>query len=247
MQLVALLVFIKISSALAQPINTIKLTAVTENLPPYQIVKNNQLIGGTSYQLTQELFKRTGYQVNYQVLPWARAYYIAEHTENVVIFSIVRSKAREQKFKWIGKLRELSYSFYAINKDETVTINSLDDAKLLTVVAVRNSYESQSLIRQGFIVDKNLILANSVKQAWQMLLKGRADLTYANALIGNEIFQRLNLAQDPFIKQPFDVENNDLYIAASLKTSDSIVEKLTQALTDIKNDGTFYQIHNQLN
>ncbi|WP_284244462.1 substrate-binding periplasmic protein [Thalassotalea insulae] len=236
--------FLKLSAISAQPLDTVKLNAVTENLPPYQIVKDNQLIGGSSYFLVKELLQRAGYQVNFQVLPWARAYYIAEHQANVVIFSMTRSSAREHKFKWIGQLRELTYSFYGVKKDDSIIINSIDDARLLTVVAVRNSFEAQSLIQKGFIVDQNLILVKNYQLAWQMLHKGRADLTYANALVAEQINKSFRIQHTPFFKQPFEVENNALYIAASLKTSDTIVEKLSLVLNDIKNDGTFYQINN---
>lgn len=238
-----------ISSAIhqlcAQSLATVELKAVTENLPPYQIVKNNTLVGGTSYLIVKELFKRSGYQVKFELLPWARAYSVALSEPNVVIFSMTRSNRREDKFKWIGELRELTYSFYSKKSDATLVVSSARDVQQYTVVAVRNSFEAQSLIRQGFIVDENLVLAKDYEQAWKMLNRGRVDFTYANELIGDNVFKSLGFKSSPFFKQPFEVEVNSLYIAASLQTDDEIFEKLKQALTSIKNDGTFFSINAQ--
>ncbi len=222
-----------------------EITAVTENLPPYQIVNNNRLVGGSSYLIVNELFKRTGFQVHFEVLPWARAYSTALTQPNVVIFSMTRSSTREEKFKWIGELRELTYSFYSRKNDETLVVNSVRDVQRYTVVAVRNSFEAQSLIQQGFVVDENLVLASDYEHAWQMLYRGRVDFTYANALIGDNVYKSLAFTENPFFKQPFEVEVNSLYIAASRQTDDDIVAKLTQALINMKNDGTFFSINAQ--
>lgn len=238
-----------ISSALhhlcAQSLDSVELKAVTENLPPYQIVKNNALVGGTSYLIVKELLKRSGYQVKFELLPWARAYSVALSEPNVVIFSMTRSNRREDKFKWIGELRELTYSFYSRKSEDMLVLSSVRDVQQYTVVAVRNSFEAQSLIRQGVIVDKNLVLAKDYEQAWKMLNRGRVDFTYANELIGDNVFKSLGFKSSPFFKQPFEVEVNSLYIAASLQTDDEIIENLKQALTSIKNDGTFFSINAQ--
>lgn len=215
---------------------------VTENLPPYQIVKHQELVGGTSYLIMKEMIKRTGFITQFEVLPWARAYHTALNDSNVIIFSMTRSAEREQSFKWIGRLRELKYSFYSVKTNQSLLFSNAAEAKRYTVVVVRNSFEAESLIKQGFVVGKNLIFATDYSHAWQMLAKGRADLTYANAYIADNVSEHFSFSPNTFIKQPFEVEVLELYVAASLKTSDDIVTKLKEALEGIKSDGTFYQI-----
>ncbi len=221
---------------------TENLRVVTEHLPPYQIVKNNKLIGGTSYFIMAEVFKRAGFKVKFEVLPWARAYHIALNEENVIIFSMTRSPEREDKFNWIGELRNLKYSFYALKSTTKNFISNIEQAKKYKMVAVRGSFEAESLLKLGFVQGQNLTLTRGYLEAWEMLLKGRADMTYANAIIGESIYKSLALNSDPFFNHSYIVDENKLYVAASKKTPESIVVKLTTALESLKKDGSFSAI-----
>ena len=126
------------------------LRVVTEHLPPYQIVRDDRLVAGSSYLLMKEVLKRAGYSVQIEVLPWARAYQTALSVKNVVIFSMTRSRERERLFHWIGKLRSLNYSFYSVKANSGVRVGSIGQALGYTVVAVRNSIEADILQQQGF-------------------------------------------------------------------------------------------------
>ena len=64
-----------------------------------------------------------------------------------------------------------------------MNIETTKDALNYRAVAVRNSFEANSLKSIGFIEGKNLILVVDSFTAWQMLKVGRADITYANAPI----------------------------------------------------------------
>ncbi|WDD98713.1 substrate-binding periplasmic protein [Thalassomonas actiniarum] len=220
------------------------LRVVTEHLPPYQIVSNKRVVAGSSYLLMQEVLKRAGYSVQIEALPWARAYQTALTDKNVVIFSMTRSRERERLFHWIGELRALSYTFYSLRASTGIRVNSIEQALHYTVVAVRNSVEADILQQQGFKQGKNLILTTGHVEAWQVLLKGRADIIYANELIGDNIHLSIGEQLTPFVKQPFSGIRAALYVAAS-KTSDvEIVTRLSQALQSVKKDGTFEKFLN---
>ena len=190
----------------------------------------------------KEILKRAEYPIKIEALPWARAYKIALECKNVIIFSMARSKERESLFHWIGKLRELNYTFYALKTNKRIKITSITQALHYTVVAVRNSVEAMILQQQGFISGQNLILTSGYIEAWQALIKGRAELTYANEYIGDSIYKSLGEDVTPFIKQPFSGMHSALYVAASKATHPDILFALNQALISVKNDGTFEKI-----
>lgn len=212
---------------------------ITEHLPPYQIVENHTLVGGTSLEIMYHVLQRAGYPKSIEVLPWARAYHIALNEKNVVIFSMTRSSDRESLFQWIGSLRQLNYYFYSLKTNTHIQLTATNEALKYKAVAVRNSFEAQTLIKQGFIPDKNLILTSNYLNAWNILLKGRADITFANALIGDGVYKIISMSTNPFVKQDFVVEKTELFVAASKNTSKAIILKLQTALESIKQDGTF--------
>ncbi|WDE05758.1 transporter substrate-binding domain-containing protein [Thalassomonas viridans] len=218
------------------------LRVVTEHLPPYQIVSDNRLVAGTSYLLMKEVLKRAGYPVQIEVLPWARAYQTALAVKNVVIFSMTRSREREALFHWIGELRTLNYTFYSVKGNIDVRMNSIEQALHYTVVAARNSVEADILQQQGFKHGKNLILTAGYLQAWQLLLQGHADITYANELIGDSIHTSLGKEFPSFVKQPYAGMQPVLYVAANKTTDAEIINRLSRALLAVKKDGTFDKI-----
>ncbi|WP_448563655.1 hypothetical protein [Thalassotalea ganghwensis] len=107
---------------------------------------------------------------------------------------------------------------------------------------VRNSFEAESLIKRGFVVGEHLILVKDYAQAWQMLAKGRADLTYANEYIAKSAEKYFVIESHLFAPQPFIVERYRLYVAASIETDIDQVERLRDAYQAIKADGTFDRI-----
>lgn len=213
---------------------------VTEHLPPYQIAEDNQLTGGASYLIVKEVLKRAGIDIDHEVMPWARAYRIARSERNVVIYSITRSAEREPYFHWIGQLHKLEYRFYSARTAQNLTLQSPQDALKYTVVSVRNSFEANSLKRLGFEESRNLILVKDYESAWQMLLKGRAELTYANGPVKDYYQQHAS----EFKSQTDVVESYGLYVAISLAAEETIVQRLIAAFESVRQDPAFSQWFN---
>jgi polar amino acid transport system substrate-binding protein len=96
------------------------LSIVTTNEFPYQYqTKQNNTAQegyneeGISYELVKSILKHSGIKkFEIRWYPWARAYRIAQKEKNTAIFSILRSKEREELFDWtckiIGKFNTLN-------------------------------------------------------------------------------------------------------------------------------------------
>lgn len=211
---------------------TEEILVVTEHLPPYQITSNGKLIGGSSYQIMEEVIKRANISAKTVVLPWVRAYKTALNEPNTIIYSITRSEERDRLLQWIGKLHHLEYSFFSTKANRDLKVSNLKDALKYSVVSVRGSFEASSLQQKGFELGVNLILVVDYLSAWKMVQLGRADLTYGNApvLSGDSIDETFFKRQGPVI------ETFDLYAAANLKTPKSLIDKLSTALVTVKQD-----------
>jgi len=240
----ALVLILAASTVVAKPFRV-----VSEHLPPHQISEKGKLTGGSAYLIMKEVLKRADYDVPMEVLPWARAYKTALQEENVIIFSLARSPERETKFKWIGKLNEIEFNFYALaqpaNTNQTTQLSMVKEAWQYNIVAVRNSISSVLLQRLGFVPGENLTLGKGIAEAVNMLRKNRADFIYTNSFIAHNMNTSLNMQNTPLFKQPLGGERTSVYVAASLGTSDALVNNLSNALKSIKTDGTYDRILSQ--
>jgi polar amino acid transport system substrate-binding protein len=215
---------------------------VSEHLPPHQISYNGKFIGGTSYLIMKEVLRRAGFPERMEVLPWARAYKTAQEEDNVIIFSLARSAKREKLFKWIGKLEDIEFNFYALRTSNGPSLNTFEDALQYNTVTVRNSISSEILQRLGFVEGHNLTLTVGIIDAWNMLRKGRTNFTYTNNTIAQNMYSNFGMKADAFVKQSVSSEKQAVFVAASLGTDDCVINKLSDVLKQLKQDGTYETI-----
>ena len=213
---------------------------VTEHLPPYQIVKNGQVVGGSSYAIMKEVLKRAKIDVIHEALPWARAYKTALSRDNTIIYSITRSLEREPLFRWIGQLYSQKYSFFSAKANKNIHIKTTSDALNYMAVAVRDSFEADSLQHIGFEVGGNLMLVVDYSTVWKMLHMGRADITYADS----PVHGGSNLDESLFKKQGVHIEALEVYVAANINTDEKVLDNLSAALQSVKKDPLFKKLFN---
>ena len=202
---------------------------VTESLPPYQIVVDNQLFGGTSYELVVNALKAANMDAAIDVYPWARAFHLAKTKANTVIFSMARTEEREKDFIWLYKLKPLVYKFYfSANRDyrEQFNVTQVNDYVAATV---RGSYEFSSLNSFGFKQNKNLIITKDYDSMWALLDQGTVDMVYASHIpLTAQVDSRYGfVAYEPVIKQ------YDLYIAANKNSDAKLINQFVTALNDV--------------
>ncbi len=224
--------------------NAEKIKVITEHLPPFQIAKNEQIVGGLLVEVMYAVLKTAKINSIIEVYPWSRAYDMALHNKNVIIFSMMRIKEREPLFKWIGKLYTLRHFFWSLKSRKDITINSLNDAKKYEIGVVKDSYPTIYLKRQGFTEAHNLHIGIKNIDIWRMLFIGRIDAILSDEIITKGLIKNLGFNYQK-LKKNYEIKKrmgNDLYVAASMATSDVIVFKLEKAIKKIKSNGTYESI-----
>ncbi|MDE1464356.1 substrate-binding periplasmic protein [Spartinivicinus poritis] len=172
------------------------------------------------------------------LLPWARAYQYTLHSENVFLFSMGRTKQREQLFQWIGPLAEKKAALYSTQQTQ-VTINSLDDAKAVSSIAtVIDDSKEQYLKSQGFT---NLSSSPKWSQAIQKLFINRAALLAQTDLDIPFIIREVGYSINA-IKPVYKLYKFQLFIGTSKKTSAQLVNQWQQALNTLKKNGRFKEL-----
>ena len=226
----------------AQPVFSAELTILTENLPPLNYVKDGELVG-PSIEIVKEIQRRVGSRDKIQVYPWARAYKMALEDENVVLFGTTHTKARDDKFKWVGPLAT-KRDILVAKKVSRIKINKLDDAKKVSRIGtLRDDTRELLLKRHGFT---NLEPVSDEQLNVQKLVLGRIDL-WAYKIPGLRTVCELAGVDHNELEEVYHLRKIDVSIAFSKKTSDSIVKKWKNAFAEMLVDGKIMQIRQKWN
>jgi polar amino acid transport system substrate-binding protein len=216
---------------------------VTEELPPFQILKNGQ-VGGFATEIVQAAFERAELSYTISVYPWARAYNIALAKGSTCIYSIVRSPEREDKFKWAAVIARVYATLFAYKKNSRLPPSTIEEAKGHTLVTVRDDVTHQFLLKKGFTPGTNLFVVNTSKEAFRAI-SSFSDVSLT--ILDNLTFpyRALDAGVSPDDLVPvFDIADLSLeeWVAFSKDTPDDIVARFTEAFNSLKIDGTIAKI-----
>lgn len=214
-----------------------ELQLLTEEAPPTSFSQNGEL-HGLAVEVVRELIRRTGDEALIQLLPWTRAYHLAQQQADTAIFSTVRTPEREAKFQWVGPLLIGTTSFYSL-KSRNLQFDNLQQAADSGPLAVpKQWYTYETLAARGFT---NLYGVTSSKSMVTMLKHGRVQLIATEDLTLDAELARGGLRADqvqahlPFMRSAY-------YIAFSPQTDAAVVQRWRRALDGMHQDGSFTEI-----
>ena len=207
---------------------------VTENLVPYNYQKDEKPTG-ISTKILLHLMDRIDMHWPIEFMPWSMAYNIALEQPNILLYSMLRIKERENQFQWVGPLFTERMFVYRYKDRHDVKALNLSELQEYTVSAIRNNYDSQYLLRNGFIDKKNLISVDTQEENIRNLINGKVD---AISITGSQFkWQIKSMGLETTDLVPlFELNDisNDIYIAFSLKTPKDIVRHMQSALDEYK-------------
>ncbi len=212
---------------------------VTEDFPPYNYPKDGK-ITGVSTEAVRAVLKEAGTDAEIEVYPWARAYKTALNEKNVLIYSIGRTKERENLFKWVGIVAPCDIYLFKLKERKDITADSLDTARPYAVGILRQDMCLDYLKSKGF---DNIAVSDTDEDSIKILVRKRVDLIPFAEL--SFVFSVRKLGYDPsdFEKVCFIKDLSEgLCMAFSKETPDPLVERFRNALDKIKADGTYNRI-----
>lgn len=221
----------------ALPASGEPLKVVTEEYPPYNYTENGRLTG-LSTEIVQAALAAAQLQGQFQSLPWARAYDIAQNSENVLIYTIVRTPHREALFKWVAPLAPMRRYLFSWAQ-RPITLHHLDDAQHYQIGTVNEDAGEQFLIAQGFIKGRNLQSSAQYAFNYEKLKLGRIDLWIMEERVAHYLARQAG--DDPLLvlKKSYSLpqQEGEYYMAFGKQTPDALVERVRQGLALIKQNG----------
>ncbi|MFT5700055.1 MAG: polar amino acid transport system substrate-binding protein [Desulforhopalus sp.] len=206
---------------------------MTEEFPPFNYTDGGKTTG-LATDVMMGITKKIGHNSDIEVLPWSRAYALIQKDEGLVLYSMTRTEAREDLFKWVGPVAANKWVLFA-KKGSGVSISSLDDAKKVKKIGAYKDDAAESFLKAEGFTNIDSVLKD--EQNVPKLMAGRIDLWIVGELQGIHKAKAKGVSAD--LEKVFDVKDTQLYIAFSKNTSDEDIAKWQKALDEMKADGSY--------
>ena len=212
------------------------ISVVTEHWPPYNYTNEQGEIVGLATKVVKAVLADAGYDYNIQLLPWSRAFKLAQENSHTLIYTIYQSDNRLNKFQWICPIiNTRGVNVYALSSRTDIAINSLDDARNYVIGTTKRSVMYGYLKSEGFELGKNLDIASDELANIRKLARGRIDLIIQDEQPFKLRVEKTGLPLTQFKKVHtlFADTTNKSCMAMSLSTPTEVVNKLQAALNKV--------------
>ncbi|KNY16645.1 hypothetical protein AKG11_13265 [Shinella sp. SUS2] len=156
---------------------------VTEEYAPFNYSKDGK-ITGIAVEQVEAMAKAAGVDYTIEIMPWARAFAMAESQPMNCVFTTGYNRERADRFAWVNPLLKDEMVLLK-RKDGSKGPANLQDALAMNVGSQRGDFAVEALEGLGF---KKIDLAADIDISVRKLLSGRIDLmptsikTYENLI-----------------------------------------------------------------
>lgn len=221
-----------------------ELTFITEDYPPLNFERDGRR-QGIAVDLLVEMFKTARLNKaspDIKVWPWARGYETALREKNVVLFSTVRTEAREHLFKWVGPIMPSRIVLVA-KKKRRIRVADSDELKHSShrIGVVREDIGGQLLDKLGVSKERTLQANTGVSLA-KLLHLDRVDMWAYGAEVILWNLKELGYPTADYEEVFTLADAHSYYFALNKSTDDRLVAELQTALDRVKAKGRLGEI-----
>jgi len=213
--------------------------AAADSVPTAYVDNGRQT--GMLVDVINEVFKRTGYSVEIAIMPWARC--LAEVKAGKIdgIFSVYRTRARQEFLTYTDEVLITQVQAFFVRKDSTISfdgdLNKLSDLRIGIINETSYGPRLDQALGKG--VFKKVDVANSASTNIQKLLHDRIDVIPSYRHVVLDSARTLGVAGSIKELSPA-IEAIPSYLAFSNKKDYArAIEAFNQALRSMKEDGTY--------
>ncbi|WP_342120948.1 substrate-binding periplasmic protein [Pseudoduganella sp. OTU4001] len=211
------------------------LVITAEHSPPASMKVGDQVVGRESEKI-REMLARSGYAYKIDVLPWKRAYTMAQRDPYTCVYSTSRTPEREKQFKWVGPTDEADWVLMG-RAGRQYHVQTLEDARKLRIGTYNGDARDEFLRARGFDVDGAPDNAANPKK----LMLDRIDL-WAVGVRNNDLSALAQFAAPEQIVPVLTFHRVKVYLACNPSVPDAMVERMNGALDSMRKDGTFAKL-----
>ncbi|MDP4535695.1 transporter substrate-binding domain-containing protein [Alkalimonas collagenimarina] len=214
------------------------MTFYTEHSPPGQFLNEHGDVDGATVRLIQLLQYRLDESISFRLLPWARAFELAQKERNSVLFETVRTPEREHLFQWVGPIKMFDMRLYVMATEEELPGDTESFARRLRACGYRGATQIAYFNTLGFEEGRNLTVTLKAGDCLAMVRHGRAEVIALNYLRYGDVIEHEGVQ----LQASVPLYHSHLYLAFSLEIAASRVQRWQQALDQSVQDGSMRSI-----
>lgn len=214
--------------SLAFPAGATTVSFTTESYPPFNYEDGGEL-KGTDIEQVQTMMATIGTDYTIAILPWARAFMLAQTTPMTCVIGTAHNAERDKLFKWIEPLL-VDRNVLVAREGSGVHAPSLEKAKLYTVGTWRGDYTQAVLREKGF---SKVDVSTEFKATLKKLMNDRIDLMP----ISEMSIARLN-REGNTLKAATVLSAQSIGIACQKDFPEDLLKRMQAALDQLINNGT---------
>ena len=204
-----------LTASLAEPLHF-----VTEEYAPFNFTKDGKITGISVDQVTA-IAKAAGIDYTLEIMPWARAFAMAQNRPMHCVFTTGYNRERAKKFVWVNPLLKDEMVLLK-RKDGSKGPASMKEALGMKVGSQRGDFAVEALDDLGF---KDIDLAADIDLSVRKLVSGRIDL------MPTSIKTYENLVQQGQPVEKAMLMSGQIYgLACNMQTPAAIIERLQAEL-----------------
>lgn len=204
------------------------LKILTEEYPPYNF-KQQDAITGASTEQVEMILKEAEIGYTIELLPWARAYALAQSQPATCVYTTGHSDERDAAFKWVEPLLvdRMIMVRKAGSKAAPETIN---EAKGFVVGTQRGDFSEEFLKRNKFpMVD----VATDLDSTFKKLMAGRIDMM----MTSEKTFETMK-AEGATVEAALMLDGRIYSLACNPAVADETIARMQAILDRLIADGT---------
>jgi polar amino acid transport system substrate-binding protein len=206
-----------------------RLFITAELSPPSAMLVDGQVAGFATDKI-RAVMQRVGIDYEIEILPWKRAYLLAQYQADTCVYSTTRVPERESMFKWIGPTHENDWTLFGrAGRDYRLT--TIEDARPYRIGAYNGDVRSDALLALGFNVDTVPDKLSNPRK----LLVDRIDLWVSSMRVGGAIVADHGWSGQ--IVPVLTFKRTELYLACHISVPDDLVAKMNAALRAMNSEG----------
>ncbi|WP_083938522.1 substrate-binding periplasmic protein [Psychromonas ossibalaenae] len=217
------------SNSLAEP------RFVTSSEPPTNYSYAGSFTGTTT-EIVKAIRDHLGWNNPIEVYPWSRAYRIALHTPDIVIFTAGKTAEREALgFSFVGPVSTRKHGVFS-RADHQAPAAEIIKSSQTYIAAMRSDWRSLLLEKQGH----NVLKLADHSQGLQMLMRGRVDYWVSSDLEAYVIAKSLGY-KIADIKMVWLIKDSTSYMAFSPDSSADLIKNWQRAFQYLQGSDFFDQ------
>jgi len=197
--------------------------------------------GGMSLSVITEVLTRAGYEVESQIVPFARALSGVQHGEYDIVGNLFFDAELAQNLQYAEPYFETTVQFLR-HSGTNIAIAELDDLTPYSV-AVGEGYLYSDSFDSAENIEK--VTVTTVEQGVRMVAAGRLDLTLDSADVLRYVTRELDPSLEPQVEiLPYVLATQHIHMAVrrDLEDADQVIADFNSTLAMMRDDGSLEAI-----